>query len=95
METATGHPKQSIALASIWIIAALAMVALALHFALNGGLILVPCLLGLAVIHIFIARQRLTRYQLPEQEFKKLIRNVGLAVVIMSSLGVVFTSAVS
>ena len=95
METTNKNAKKNKALACIWFVAALALVALALHFALNGGLQLVPSCLGLAVIHIFIARQRLIQYQLPEKQFNKLIRNAGLAVVIMSSLGVVFTSVVS
>ncbi|GIU30083.1 hypothetical protein L2719_08860 [Shewanella schlegeliana] len=95
METSNESPKQNKAFACIWFVAALALVALALHFALNGGLQLVPSCLGLAVIQLFIARQRLTQYQLPEQEFKKLIRKSGLVVVLMSSLGVVFSSRVN
>ncbi|PKG55473.1 MULTISPECIES: hypothetical protein [unclassified Shewanella] len=80
----TVKTNESTVLACVWFSAAFALCALAVHSAINGALTITPCLLGLAVIHVYVARQRLLKYQLPEVQYNKTIRMLAIFVVIMA-----------
>lgn len=82
----TAKTNDNTVLACVWFSVALALCALAVYSAINGALTITPCLLGLAVIHVYIARQRLLRYQLPEVRYNKTIRMLAIFVVIMASV---------
>ncbi len=71
-------------LAFIWFSVALLISVLSVCFAINDALMLVPSFLGLAVIHIYVGRQRVTKYQIPDAQYKKVIQTLGIFVVITS-----------
>lgn len=76
--------SESKPLAFIWFSVALIISALSVYFAINDLLMLVPSFLGMAVIHVYIGRQRLTKYQISDAQYKKVIQTLGIFVVIAS-----------
>ncbi|SFC31720.1 hypothetical protein [Pseudoalteromonas denitrificans] len=73
-------------LAGLWFSLS-AFVALASIVAgLNGGLAVVPGILGLSGILMLMARQKILRYQLEDQLYKKAIQTLAFMVALTAGL---------
>jgi fumarate reductase subunit C len=80
-------------LASIWFSLSLIVFVFACFILSTEGKSLFFGILGLSSVLFFIARQRISKLQVNEHKFKKIILTLSLFTAISSSLSVIFVSS--
>lgn len=81
-------------LAVIWLVIGLAVVSAAIAALMGNGPFIAPALLVMSVILFMLSAQRTQRFAMEPTKFKRRMRFVAFATVILSSLSIVFNSAV-
>ena len=87
-------PAQNPALAVIWLVLGLAVVSAAVAALLSNSPFITPALLMMSAILFMLSAQRTQRFAMEPIKFKKRMQFVAFATVILSSLSIVFNSAV-
>ena len=87
-------PVQNSILAVIWLALGLAVVSAAIAALMGNGPFIAPALLVMSVILFMLSAQRTQRFVMEPTKFKRRMQFVAFATVILSSLSIVFNSAV-
>ncbi|EOG1678604.1 hypothetical protein ACK3PQ_004049 [Acinetobacter baumannii] len=90
----TVQPVQNLTLATIWFTFGLAVVATAILVLFGKAPFLAPALLMMSVLLFMLSAQRTVRFAIEPTKFKKRMQFVAFATAILSSLSIVFNSAV-
>lgn len=90
----TVQPVQNLTLATIWFTFGLAVVATAILVLFGKAPCLAPALLMMSVLLFMLSAQRTVRFAIEPTKFKKRMQFVAFATAILSSLSIVFNSAV-
>ena len=88
------QPVQNLTLATIWFTFGLAVVATAVLVLFGKAPCLAPALLMMSVLLFMLSAQRTVRFAIEPTKFKKRMQFVAFATAILSSLSIVFNSAV-
>jgi len=90
----SAEPNQNIVVAAIWFAIALAVASSAIIVLFGKAPFLSPALLMMAALLFMLSAQRTQRYAIAPTKFKKRMQFVAFATAILSSLSIVFNSAV-
>lgn len=90
----TVQPAQNLTLATIWFTFGLAVVATAIFFLFGKAPFLTPALLMMSALLFMLSAQRTQRFAIEPTKFKKRMQFGAFATAILSSLSIVFNSAV-
>jgi hypothetical protein len=90
----TVQPVQNLTLATIWFTFGLAVVATAILVLFGKAPFLAPALLMMSVLLFMLSAQRTVRFSIEPTKFKKRMQFVAFTTAILSSLSIVFNSAV-
>ncbi|MDR6985468.1 hypothetical protein J2X32_004133 [Rheinheimera pacifica] len=90
----TEPPAQNLIPAVIWLVLGLAIVSAAIAALRGNGPFIAPALLMMSVILFMLSAQRTQRFAIEPNKFKKRMQFVAFSTAIISSLSIVFNSAV-
>ena len=80
--------------AVIWLVLGLAVVSAAIAALIGNGPFIAPALLMMSAILFMLSAQRTQRFAMEPIKFKKRMQFAAFSTVILSSLSIVFNSAV-
>ena len=87
-------PTQNPILAVVWLVLGLAVVSAAIAALMGNEPFLTPALLTMSVLLFMLSAQRTQRFAIQPTKFNRRMQFVAIATVILSSLSIVFNSAV-
>ncbi|MDF3123687.1 hypothetical protein [Rheinheimera sp. 1928-s] len=90
----SAEPNQNTIVATIWFAIALAVASSAIIVLFGKAPFLSPALLMMSALLVMLSAQRTQRFAIEPTKFKKRIQFVAFATAILSSLSIVFNSAV-
>lgn len=86
-------PAQNLILAAIWFMLGLGLVTAAIATLMWRGAFIAPALLMMSVILFMLSAQRTQRFAIEPTKFSKRMQFSAFATIILSSLSIVFNSA--
>ena len=89
----TVQPAQNLTVATIWFTFGLAVVATAILVLFGKAPFLAPALLMMSVLLFMLSAQRTVRFAIDPNKFKRRMQFGAVATTILSSLSIVFNSA--
>lgn len=90
----SSEPNHNIVVAAIWFSIGLAVASSAIIVLFGNAPFLSPALLMMSALLFLLSAQRTQRYATEPTKFKKLMQFVAFSTAILSSLSIVFNSAV-
>lgn len=86
-------PAQNLIWAVVWFMLGLGLVSAAIAALMWRGAFIAPALLMMSVILFMLSAQRTQRFAMERSKFSKRMQFVAFATTILSSLSIVFNSA--
>lgn len=90
----SAEPNQNIIVAAIWFVIALAVASSAIIVLFGKAPFLSPALLMMSVLLVMLGAQRTQSFAIEPTKFKKRMQFVAFGTAILSSISIVFNSAV-